>query len=158
MQFNASVTDGNYRNMGITNDNMSVVMDKTERLDLSFNNYTSLKLGEDLGNLRVVDLSCNFQCRKIEVLSPNIESIDISFTQVDVLEFVQKFAHKQSLRRLTCFGTNYGKLLSIIRNQFKNLEELNGVQIIGKTSYVTDYFIDVSGLDKNKSKYITPVS
>lgn len=40
IQFNSGVTDGNYRNMGITDENMSVMMDKTEALDLSFNRYT----------------------------------------------------------------------------------------------------------------------
>ena len=42
MAFNSSVTSGNYRNMGITDENMSVVMDKTESLDLSFNQYTTI--------------------------------------------------------------------------------------------------------------------
>lgn len=37
--------------------------------------------------------------------------------------------------------------MNIIRNQFKNLEELNCVKIIGKANYVTDYFVDLLNLD-----------
>lgn len=59
-----------------------------------------------------------------------------------------------------CFGTNYDRYVNIIRNQFKNLEELNSVKIIGKTSYVTDYFIDLLNLGQERAKqvFITPVS
>ena len=74
--------------MGITDDNMSVIMDKTETLDLSFNRYTQIQLPQNLVNLKHVDVSCNFQCKKIEVSAPNVESIDISFTQVDLIEFI----------------------------------------------------------------------
>lgn len=155
MAFNSSVTSGNYRNMGITDENMSVVMDKTESLDLSFNRYTTISLPQSLTNLKQIDLSCNFQCKKIEVSAPNVESIDISFTQVDLIEFIQKFKFKQSLKRLTCFGINYERFVNIIRNQFKHLEELNGVRIIGKTSYVTDYFVDVLNLDKERARPIS---
>ena len=47
--------------------------------------------------------------------------------------------------------------MNIIRNQFKNLEELNGVKIIGKTSYVSDYFVDLLNLSKDRATAIAIV-
>lgn len=66
--------------MGITDENMSVMMDKTDTLDLSFNKYTQIQLPQSLINLKRVDVSCNFHCKRVEVSAPNVESIDISFT------------------------------------------------------------------------------
>ncbi|CAL6053488.1 Leucine-rich_repeat protein [Hexamita inflata] len=109
-----------------------------ESLNLSFNQLKTATF--DSQTLIELDLSNN-PLQQLSISSPVVK-LDISFTNLQATSWFNQIDQKckQSLKELTCFGINVP--INLIRNQFKNLEVLNGSKICSRTIEINSLFFD----------------